>query len=385
MSILFASTKIKNLEIPNRFVRSATFDAGAENGFVSDWQLELFRTLVKGGVGLIISGIFHVTDLVAKVSPVQNLLTSDEFIPGLKKLAAAVHEDGSRLAVQIFHPGRESFRRLNPLGMEAPGPTQIKMGEDPYFEGSCREMASDEVWAIVKAFGDTARRVKEAGCDAVQIHGAHAYLVAEFLSPQSNRRNDEWGGSLQNRLKLHTEIYKAIRAKVGEDYPVMIKLGVADGFPGGLQLEEGLNAAVQLAELGYDCIEVSQGLRGAKWGQTEFRDKITKREREAYFRDWARLVKERVNVPVMMVGGIRSLDMMEAFVTNKEADFISLCRPLIREPDLVTSWRNGQSRQPTCISCNKCFENVVGGNRLRCMVEKKIFDVVGEEGTVGPN
>lgn len=371
MNILFTSTRIKNLEVPNRFVRSATFDAGAEKGFVSDWQVELFSTLAKGGVGLIISGIFHVTDLVAKISPVQNLLTSDEFIPGLKRLAAAVHAKGSKFAAQIYHPGRESFRRLNPVGIEAPGPTAIKAGEDPYFEGSCREMSAEEVWAVVKAFGEAARRAQEAGCDAVQIHGAHAYLVAEFLSPQSNRRNDEWGGSPQNRLKLHKEIYKAVRAKVGEEYPVLIKLGVADGFPGGLQLEEGLNAAVQLAELGYDCIEVSQGLRGEKWGQTEFRDKITKREREAYFRDWARLVKERVNVPVMMVGGIRSLDMMEKFVADKEADFVSLCRPLIREPDLVASWRNGQVRQPTCISCNKCFDNILGGNRLRCMIQDK--------------
>jgi 2,4-dienoyl-CoA reductase-like NADH-dependent reductase (Old Yellow Enzyme family) len=371
MSILFTSSKIKNLVVPNRFVRSATYDAGAENGFVSDWQVELFSTLARGGVGLIISGIFHVTDLVAKVSSVQNLLTSDKFIPGLRRLAAAVHENGSKLAAQLYHPGRESFRRLNPLGIEAPGPTAIKAGEDPFFEGSCREMSTEEVWAVVKAFGEAASRAKEGGCDAVQIHGAHAYLVAEFLSSQSNRRKDEWGGSPRKRLKLHTEIYNAIRAKVGEDYPVMIKLGVADGFPGGLELEEGLNAAVQLAELGYDCFEVSQGLRGVKWGQTEFKDKITKREREAYFRDWARLVKERVNAPVMMVGGIRSIDMMETFVTGKEADFISLSRPLVREPDLVASWRSGEIRHPTCISCNKCFENVLSGNRLRCMIRGK--------------
>ena len=370
MNILFTPTKIGNLEIHNRFVRSATFDAGAEDGFVSDWQIDLYSALAKGGVGLIISGIFHTTSL-GKAAPVQNLLTGDEFIPGLKRLATAVHACGSKLAVQLYHPGREAFRRLQPLGIEATGPSAVKAGEDPYFEGSCREMTVEEIWATVNAFGEAARRVQEAGCDAVQFHGAHAYLLAEFLSPQSNHRKDEWGGGLENRLKLHKEIYRAAREQVGPEFPVMIKFGVADGFPGGLELEEGLVGAVQLAGLGYDSIEVSQGLRGVRWGQTEFRDKIVKREREAYFRDWTRQVKERVSVPVMMMGGLRSLDLMEEVVAAKEADFISLCRPLIREPDLVASWQAGQTRRPTCVSCNKCFEQVISGGRLRCMVQTK--------------
>ena len=371
MDTLFTPVKIDELEVPNRFVRSATYDAGAEDNFVSDWQVELYSALAKGGVGLIISGIFPITSFDGKASPVQNLLTDDKFIPGLKRLADAVHAHGSRLAVQLYHPGREAFRRLQPLGIEAPGPSAVKLGEDPFFEGSCREMAADEIWATVNAFGEAARRVREAGCDAVQFHGAHAYLLAEFLSPQSNHRKDEWGGELENRLRIHKEIYRAARAQVGLEYPVMIKFGVADGFPGGLQFEEGLEAAVQLAGLGYDSIEVSQGLRGVKWGQTEFRPGIVKRGQEAYFRDWARQVKERVSVPVMMVGGMRSVDLMEEVVAAGEADFISLCRPLIREPGLVASWHRGEVRRPACVSCNKCFENVLSGSKLRCMIPSK--------------
>lgn len=151
----------------------------------------------------------------------------------------------------------------------------------------------------------------------------------------------------------------------------MIKLGVADGFPGGLEFKEGLEAAVELSRIGYDSIEVSQGLRGLDYEQTEFRERIVKREREAYFRDWARQVKKRVSVPVMMMGGLRSLDLMEEIVMANEADFISLCRPLIREPDLVASWQVGQARQPTCISCNKCFEHVIASARLQCVVQAK--------------
>ncbi len=371
MNILFTPTQINNLEIPNRFVRSATYDSGAENGCVSEWQIELLASLAKARVGLVVSGIFHVSDFNGKTSPLQNLLTHDRFIPGLKNLADAVHAQGSKLAVQLFHPGRESYRRLHPLGIEAAGPSVLKIGEDTYFEGSCREMTSDEIWAVVNGFGDAARRAQEAGCDAVQIHGAHAYLLGEFLSPQSNHRDDDWGGVLENRSRLHREIYRVVREQVGPAYPVMIKLGVEDAFPGGLQFEEGLKVAVQLAGMGYDSIEVSSGLRGVKWQQTEFRDKIVKREREAYFRDWARQVKERVAVPIMMVGGLRSLALMEQVVTAGEADFVSLCRPLIREPGLVASWQSGQDRRPTCVSCNKCFENVVSGKRLQCMINGK--------------
>lgn len=371
MNILFTSAKISSLKIDNRFVRSATYDGGADKGgFVSDWQIDLYSALAKGQVGLIVIGVVNVNS-AGKISPTQNALSDDKFIPGLQRLADTVHAKNSKLAVQLFHAGREAFRRMELLGMRAIAPSEIKSGEDPYFEGNCREMKEEEIWATVEAFGQAARRAKEAGCDAVQIHGAHAYLLSQFLSPQSNKRKDNWGGSLENRLRLHGEIYRTVRAEVGPDYPVMIKLGVEDGFPGGLKFQEGLEAAVQLAEIGYDCLEVSQGLRGRDYGQTEVRDKIVKKEREAYFREWTREVKKRVRVPVMMVGGLRSLDLMEEIVAGDEADFISLSRPLIREPDLVASWQADQSHRSTCISCNKCWEHILTGARLQCMAQRK--------------
>jgi 2,4-dienoyl-CoA reductase-like NADH-dependent reductase (Old Yellow Enzyme family) len=307
-------------------------------------------------VGLIVSGIFNVTP-AGKISPAQNSLTDDGAVAGLARLAQAVHAQGGRLAVQLFHAGRENFRRAEALGVPALGPSDLAPGDDPYFEGSCRAMTEQEIAATVEGFGQAARRAAAAGCDAVQVHGAHAYLLAQFLSPHTNRRADAWGGDLAGRLRLHLEILRAIRAQVGPDFPVFIKLGLADGFPGGLELAEGLEAAQRLAEAGYDAIEVSQGLRGAGYEQTEFRPKILKREREAYFRAWTTQVKARVDVPVIMVGGLRSLELMEEAVATGEADFVALSRPLIREPDLVASWRAGQDRRPTCISCNQCFED----------------------------
>ncbi|MBI5523469.1 MAG: NADH:flavin oxidoreductase [Desulfarculus sp.] len=369
--MLFTPARINTLEVPNRFVRSATYDGGAEpGGIVSDWQMELYRALAQGGVGLIVSGIFHVTK-DGRISPVQNGLFDDRFIPGLTRLAQAAHAQGAKLAVQLFHAGRETHRWKQYKGETASGPSALAEGQDPYFAGACLAMGEDDIWATVEAFGQAARRAKEAGCDGVQLHGAHAYLLAQFLSPQANRRQDAWGGGLEGRLRLHQEIYHAVRQQVGPDFPVMIKLGLADGFAGGLELAEGLEAASRLAALGFDAIEVSQGLRGAHYAETEFRDRIVKREREGYFRGWARQVKQHVAVPVMAVGGYRSLDLIQEVVASGDADFVALSRPLIREPDLVASWRAGEERRPTCISCNKCFENLLTGARLRCMVPMK--------------
>ncbi len=375
MSILFTPGRLGALEVPNRFVRSATYDGGAQRGgLVSDWQMDLYRGLAQGGVGLIISGIFHVAES-GQISPTQNALTDDSFIPGLASLAQAVHDQGAKLAVQLFHGGREVFRWQNHLGRPALAPSTLAQGQDPYFEGTCQGMSQDEIAAIVDAYGQAARRAAEAGADAVQLHAAHAYLPAQFLSPHSNRRADAWGGGLGNRLRLHLDICRAMRQQVGPGFPLFIKLGLADGFPGGLELSEGLEAAKRLADAGYEAIEVSQGLRGAGYGQSEFRDKILKRQREGYFRDWARQVKERVGVPVMAVGGYRSLDLMEEVIAQGEADFVSLSRPFIREPDLVASWRSGEPRRPSCISCNQCFEQLRKGLRLQCMVPRKGVEV----------
>jgi len=371
MGLLFTPLTIGGLTIKNRFVRSATYDGGAEpGGFVSEWQIELYTALARGEVGLIVSGICNV-DSRGKISPSQNSLHSDHCIEALSRLTRAVHEQGSKLAVQLFHGGREAFRRQEALGRRALGPSDLEPGQDPYFQGACRAMTDEEIEAAIEAFGMAAGRAKGAGADAVQVHAAHAYLLSQFLSPQSNKRKDEWGGSLENRLRLHKRVYGAVRAAVGEEYPVMIKLGVADGFAGGLELEEGLQAAVQLADLGFDAIEVSQGLRGYDDTQAEFRPKILKREHEACFREWCRQVKSRVDVPVIMVGGLRSRDLMEEILSTGHADLLALCRPLIREPDLIASWSAGKERRATCVSCNGCFELILTGARLKCVLDEK--------------
>jgi 2,4-dienoyl-CoA reductase-like NADH-dependent reductase (Old Yellow Enzyme family) len=227
-------------------------------------------------------------------------------------------------------------------------------------------MTEDEIWEIVRAFGDAARRAREAEFDAVQIHGAHGYLLSQFLSPHTNRRSDDWGGVLDHRLRFHREVYRDIRAKVGEDFPVLIKIGVRDGFPGGLELMEGEWAAQHLAQWGFDALEISLGLRGELYEGTEFRTHINSLDREGYFRDWCKRIKRQVSVPVIMIGGLRTYELMEEVIQKGEADFISLCRPFIREPGIINDWKRGHDHKTACVSCNKCLEAVRKGEALHC-------------------
>jgi len=365
--VLFKTCRIRNLELRNRFVRSATFDGFADNnGRVTDQQIEFYSALASGGIGLIVTGLSWVHP-GGRIAVSQNSIAEDEDVEGLKRLTDSVNKFGAKIALQLSHGGREArfVKTKNELPM---APSLVK--KDLYFDGEHRAMSVDEIWEVIYAFGDGARRARDAGFDCVQIHGAHAYLLSQFLSPYTNRRDDEWGGSLVNRLRIHREIYKDIRAKVGKDYPILIKIGVQDGFPEGLKFDEGKESAKYLARVGYDGLEISQGLRGKKYEGTEFRTKINTVDHEAYYRRWTREVKREVDVPLMMVGGLRTFSLMEEIVEKGEADLVSLCRPLIRELSIINSWAGGDRCRSSCISCNKCYEGLFKGMSLGCVFNR---------------
>lgn len=369
MSILFEETKIKNMVIRNRFIRSATVDNGAASGRVSEGQMKLYTNLAAGKIGLLITGMIcvHYPD---HITPFQNLMAWDDCIPDYNKLTAAVHRHGGKIAAQLAHSGRQKANFVKDGEELALAPSFVE--NDPYFKSeNYRAATEEEIWEIIKSFGEGAKRAQEAGFDAVQIHGAHAFLLAQFLSPYTNHRDDKWGGSLENRLRIHCEIYKAIREKVGNEYPVLIKLGVQDGFYGGLDFVEGRKAALILAKLGFDALEISQGLRGKHFEETEFRTQLNGLGREAYFRDWCSQIKGEVSVPVMMVGGLRTFSLMEEIVKKGEADYVSLCRPFIREPGIVDDWEKDNSRKAKCTSCNRCIEELQKQQEMLCCVQEK--------------
>lgn len=351
MSILFETQKIGNMEVKNRFVRSATAESACdEEGIVTEKLIDIYRKLAAGGTGLIITGHAYIRP-EGRCSPRQIGIYSDELVPGLRKLADEVHKiaPDCRIAVQITHAGRQVS--YDPVSSPI-APSVVPVGITKI---TPREMTEADIEGCIEAFVDAAERTKEAGFDAVQLHSAHGYLISSFNSPYTNLRTDKWGGSLENRMRFLMEIYRRARAKLGDDYPIFVKLNAEDFLDDGIKIDESSQIAKALAEEGIDAIEVSGGMYDSYPGKGAVRMRIRKPKQEAYFLSNAEKIKEVVgDVPVILVGGMRSAPIMEKIVSDGKIDFISLCRPLIREPELPNSIKDGKLKAD-CISCNGCM------------------------------
>jgi 2,4-dienoyl-CoA reductase-like NADH-dependent reductase (Old Yellow Enzyme family) len=364
MSILFESAKIGSMMLRNRFVRSATWEGMATpEGLVTPRMVETIAALAKGGVGLIISGHAYVQP-EGQAGPYQMSVHKDEFIPGLKQLATAAHDHGAKMVLQMAHAGYIAATNLTgrpPLAVSA----SVKLDDVP-----CRELSAADIQGVVRSFAAAAARAREAGFDGVQIHSAHGYFLNQFLSPLFNQRTDEYGGSLPNRTRVHIEILRAIRQAVGNDYLVLIKLNGSDFVEGGLEVQEAAEAAVLMEAAGLDAVEVSGGMaRFSPVGAA--RQAISNQKKEAYHQDQAKVFKQQLKIPLILVGGIRSLPVAERLVEEGVCDFISMSRPFIREPDLINRWRSGDRRKAACTSDNLCFGPARSGEGIYCVTAAK--------------
>jgi 2,4-dienoyl-CoA reductase-like NADH-dependent reductase (Old Yellow Enzyme family) len=354
-SVLLAPMSLGLLTLPNRFVRSATQDYMArDDGEVTDRQVGLFRTLAEGEVGLIITGHAYVHPL-GKASPNQIAIFDDRFVPGLSRLAEAVHGGSSKVFVQLAHAGRQTKRRY--IGGT---PVSASAVPDPVTRVTPREMTSVEIEAMIGDFVRAGLRARDAGFDGVQLHAAHGYLLSSFLSPHTNRRTDDWGGSLANRVRVALEILRGLKAGEGKDFPVMAKLNTTDFLEHGLSLDDAIAAARILEAEGLDGIEVSGGM--AESGKGSVWTGVRAEADEGYFVENAAAVQRAVGIPVSGLGGIRTLAVAEKFVAERRVDLVSMSRPFIRDPSLVRRFREGAIDRSDCISCNKCF-NLRG---IRC-------------------
>jgi 2,4-dienoyl-CoA reductase-like NADH-dependent reductase (Old Yellow Enzyme family) len=360
MSELFQGARIADIDVRNRFVRSATWDGMADdNGAVTERMIDLYRSLAQGGVGLILTGYAFIT-LKGKAGPGMLGADDDELVPGLRDLAAVSHENGAKIVLQIAHGGSQTIAKT---GMTPEAPSAV---EDRMTRKVPVEMTHDDIERVVQEFAEAARRAKEAGFDGVQLHGAHGYLISQFLSPYCNVRSDDYGGSIENRARMLFETYKAIRERVGGDYPVMIKINVSDFDAVGLTDEDSLWVCQKMSEMGVDAIELSGGVPAA--GElSAARFAISSPDKEAYFSDYAKRFKPHLDCPVMLVGGLRSIGVMEEIYRDGSAEFFSLCRPFISEPDLINRWESGDTEPARCISCNKCLTTAFMGKSLRCV------------------
>jgi 2,4-dienoyl-CoA reductase-like NADH-dependent reductase (Old Yellow Enzyme family) len=344
VTTLFEAGSIGELEPANRIVRSATAEYLSDlEGRPPQALADLYAELARGGVGLIITGHCFVHE-GGRCHLHMTGAHRDDFLPDLERLATAVHDEDGLLVMQINHGGKPCASDAIPGSPVAPSPVPTVKGKE-----RPEELTEEGIEEIIGAFGEAAGRAKAAGFDGVQIHAAHGYLINQFNSPAANWRGDRWGSTPACRMRFLEEVAAAIRDQVGNEHPVLIKLGMEDFLRDGLTLKDSVEIVRHLADWGIDALEVSGGI-----GRTSVRKDILRPEDEGYFLNAARQAREATDLPVILVGGMRSKQIMEHVLEEGTADFISMSRPLIREPDLPKRFAEGQERS-TCISCNLCW------------------------------
>jgi 2,4-dienoyl-CoA reductase-like NADH-dependent reductase (Old Yellow Enzyme family) len=366
MAGIFEKTTLNGMELSNRLIRSATWEGMCTaDGQPTEKLTACYQALASGGVGLIVTGYSYVR-ADGKQLPGKLGIHSDDLAPRMQDMVAKVHGVGGKICVQLVHAGGQTDS--SQAGCQPLAPSSLRLEQYPELPA---ELSREEIQEIIMAFTESARRAKSWGFDALQLHAAHGYLINQFLSPLTNRRNDDYGGSPKKRRRFLLETYEGIRGVVGPDYPVLIKLTGSDFMTGGLTREEAAEAAVQLDQLGIDAIEVSGGTP-ASGELGPLRKRAKKPADEGYFLPLAAQLKNMVNCPVMVVGGLRSLQQLQEALQAGMADYFSLARPFIREPDLANRWLRGDSSPAKCQSCNGCFKPGLKEGGIYCVKEKII-------------
>jgi 2,4-dienoyl-CoA reductase-like NADH-dependent reductase (Old Yellow Enzyme family) len=355
MPNLFDTLTVNKLKLRNRFIRSATCESLGDQGKVTDPLLALYRELAGGEIGLIIiGGLYPKKD--GQVSHGQLGAHTDETIPGLKRLVRTVHENASKIAAQLMHSGWNC--RSEVTGLQPVGPTSMV---NPWTGLRVRELSGDEIYELAELFIQSAGRVVEAGFDAIQLHAAHSHIISSFLSPVTNKRQDEWGGSPEKRSNFLHRIYSGIRELVGPDYPILVKLGLVDYHAEGKQLSEGVDIARSLEADGVDAIEVSEGL------EQDPIHHIRLNATSPYYVLECHRVRRVLHLPLILVGGMRELQGMQMVLDEGIADAISMCRPFIMDPHIVRKFREGSTNTSQCTSCNGCLKQGRKGS-INCIL-----------------
>lgn len=355
---LFEPGWIGSLELKNRLVMPPmATNYASKDGSVTDRQIDYYEERSKGGAGLVIVEISCVDAPTGKGTMRQICIDDDRFIPGLGKLAKAIKRHGARAAIQLHHAGRQTSARWAGHQPVAPSAIPAPEGEMP------RELTLDEIAELITCFGEAAGRAKKAGFDGVEIHGAHGYLISQFLSPLSNHRQDAYGGSLDNRARFLLDIIKAIRGEVGKDYPVWCRLSAMEiGADGGITPEETQTVAKLAEKAGVDAIHVSAHQVGPA-------RRPPMAQPPCNFVIWAEAVKEAVSVPVIAVSRIPP-ELGEGVLRDGKADFVSIGRQLLVDPYLPQKVETGKTEDiRPCIYCLTCLESIRWRREgVRCVV-----------------
>jgi 2,4-dienoyl-CoA reductase-like NADH-dependent reductase (Old Yellow Enzyme family) len=367
--------QIGGLVLKNRLIRAATSETMAtKDGAATDELVTLYSDLARGGAGLIVTGHIYVEPR-GQYEPRQLGLDRDSRVGPLTRVTDAVHRQRGIIFAELSHAGSQSL-------IPEIVPTAPSIVPNVIFERPPVALSNAEVEQIIDDFAGAARRAEQAGFDGIHLHSGNGYLLSQFNSPFTNRRTDRWGGDSQKRARFFLEVFRAVRRSTGGRLPITARLGVADAdaVDGGLTLPDGLAIGRLLAAEGLDGLEVTYGV------MTSYRENIrpfsgvsrwraiadgmihrsfSRPIAEAYYRSFARAAKAAIDIPVILVGGIRSTQTMDEILRSGDADFLAMARPFVREPDLVNQIAEGRRGPVDCVSCNICFLHE-GLDPLKC-------------------
>jgi 2,4-dienoyl-CoA reductase-like NADH-dependent reductase (Old Yellow Enzyme family)/pyruvate/2-oxoglutarate dehydrogenase complex dihydrolipoamide dehydrogenase (E3) component len=359
MQPLFSPFAIKSVQLKNRIVMPALASFLIEsNGAISDAAVEHYRRRAGGGPAMVIVEACAVSP-EGVVSNHQAQIYDDSFIDGLSRIAAVIKSEGSVPAVQLHHGGRQTSIKVIKRKPLAPSPIPC-----PTIRGEVEPLSIDGIQEIVRKFGDAAERARQAGFELIEIHGAHGYLINQFLSNISNIREDEYGGDTVGRSRFAIEIVEALRRRLGRDFPLSFKISAQEFVPGGLTVKESIEILKYLVTAGIDVVQVSAGNDiTPEWiCQPMFMPK-------ACLADSADQVKKALDIPVMAVGRINDPLVANEIISNGQADLVCIGRGLLADPEMPNKAREGRLDEiRTCIACNTCMESIFKKGRIECLV-----------------
>jgi 2,4-dienoyl-CoA reductase-like NADH-dependent reductase (Old Yellow Enzyme family) len=369
---VFTPGKIGNLELRNRTIRSGCFEGLSPDATPGDALIEYHRKIAAGGIGM--TTVAYCASSRDGVAFGHEMWMREEIVPILKRLTDAVHREGAAASIQIGHCG--FFANKSAIGQTAIGPSR-KLCLFRY--SICRAMTEDDIERVREDFGKAAKLAIKAGFDAVEIHAGHGYLLSQFLSPWTNKRKDQYGGSLENRLRFPASIIKYVREVTGPGYPILVKMNVEDGFKGGLTIDEAVQVARRFEAEGASALVPSCGftartsfymMRGqvpileyikseknpvTKVGMALFGRFIVREFpfKEMFLLEQAKRIKDAVKIPVVYIGGVCSLDDMEKAM-NEGFEFVQIGRATVRDPDVIKKMQSGKATGVDCDHCNRC-------------------------------
>ena len=387
-SKVFIPGKIGNVELRNRTIRSGCFEGMCTNATPSEALIEHHRRVAAGGIGMTTVAYCAISN--DGVAFGHEMWMREEIIPILKRLTDAVHKEGAAVSIQLGHCG--FFANKSVIGVKPIGPSR----KFCLFRYSiCRAMNEEDIKRVREDFGKAAKMAVTAGFDTVEIHAGHGYLLSQFLSPWTNSRRDQYGGSLENRLRFPVSVIKHVREVVGPGYPIIIKMNCDDGFKGGLTIDEAVQAGQAFEAAGASMLVPSCGftartsfymMRGnvpiwdyvkseknpvTKMGMTLFGRLIVKEIpfQELFLFDQAKRIKDAVKIPVACIGGVCSVDNMDK-VKQAGFEFIEIGRATIRDPDVIRKMQSGEISASDCDHCNRCVAAMTAQG-VTCVAESK--------------